>query len=240
MSTCSRKPFKRGTSRRRRPTTVSPTKLALTKAMNINFHIVPDYLSKANPSFEKKIHSILPSTIMIEDLRKVAILIYKIISLELVHSLWIVYQKSGMGNLPSRLTINQINTKIWPIEVQSNMKLCKFQLEKNDPDPYLTFVNDCLHQFNDESEQYRKQLNMKTSRLLGYTRSLACVIEKFVQQGLTAQRLEIDREIALVQYHYTDVLLKRTYLTQNPNENQVRLFSIHTLGFFLSFKIRSK
>ena len=225
-STRSKKRSKRRTHRRQ--TIVSPLKLTLSNAMNIDFNTVPDYLSKSNQTLEKKIHSILPSTINVEELRKIALLMYKVISLDLVHSLWIVYRKSGMGELQSTtLIINQIHIKkIWPREVQSFMRLSKFQAHQNEDDPCLTFVNHCLRQFNDQSEQYRKQLNMKTSRLVGYTRSLEYNIEKFVQQGLISKRIEIDREIALVQYHYTDVLLKRAYLAQNPNEHQVRFFEI--------------
>jgi hypothetical protein len=63
---------------------------------------------------------------------------------------------------------------------------------------------------------------MKTSRLIDYTCSLKYIIEEFVQQGLQSLRTEIDQQIALVQYDYTDSLLKRAYLAQNPNENQVR------------------
>jgi len=223
---------RRGTIRPSR--IISPTKLALSNAMNIDFDRVPDYLSKSNPSFERKIASILPSTIHIEDLRKIALLMYKIISLQLVHSLWIIYQKSCMGHLPSPIsTMKDIDTKICPIEVQSNMKLCKFQFQNNESNPALIFVNHCLSQFNDESEQYRKHLNIKASHLVGYSRGLEHNIEKFVQKGLVSKRIEIDREIALVQYHYTDVLLKRAYLAQNPSENQVRLFNPYSLSFLI-------
>ncbi|CAF5165248.1 unnamed protein product, partial [Rotaria magnacalcarata] len=38
------------------------------------------------------------------------------------------------------------------------------------------------------------------------------------------QRIEYDCQIALVQYHYTDAVLKRQYLIENPNENQIQLF----------------
>ena len=219
----------------RRHTPISPTKFALLKAMEIDFNTIPDYLSKTNQAFEKKIHSILPSTINVEDLRKVAMLMYKIICLDLVHSLWIVYRKSGTGDLSSTLAIHQVDKKIWPIEVQTSMKLSKVQRHTDEDNPCLTFVNHYLHQFNDQSKQYRTQLNAKTSRLVGYTRSLEHIIEKFVQQGLISKRIEIDREIALVQYHYTDVLLKRAFLTQNPNENQVKLFQyIFLFLFFLT------
>jgi hypothetical protein len=216
------------------------------KINGIDFETIPDYLSRQNQAFENKIHSIRPPTIQLEELREIAILIYKIMFLEIVKSLWIVYRTSGMGgggggsgNLPSIiLQINQLNMEIWPPEVQSYMKLFKFNQNINEDNPCLSFVNHCLYQLDDQSKEYHHQLNVKTSRLVDYTRSLEYVIEKFVQQGLQPLRIETDQQIALVQYHYTDGLLKRAYLAQNPTENQVRLVSnIACFYFCLTFKL---
>jgi hypothetical protein len=192
----------------------------------MNFEIIPDYLSSENQTFENKIHSIRPLTINMEELREAAILMHKIMTIDIIQSLWIVYRKSGIGDLPCTLPINyQYDTKIWPKEVQSLMKLQQSQIPKyiNEHDnPCLTFVNYCLHDLEDKNAQYQRELNMKTSRLIDYTCSLKYIIEEFVQQGLQSLRTEIDQQIALVQYDYTDSLLKRAYLAQNPNENQVR------------------
>ena len=70
-------------------------------------------------------------------------------------------------------------------------------------------------------------MKIKTNRLIGYTHSLEYNIEKFIRQGLTSKRIEIDCELPLVQYDWTDELLKHAYLTQNSNEYQVRLKVIH-------------
>ena len=190
----------------------------------MNVETIPNYLSCQNQAFEKKIQSIRPLTIQLEELREVAILTYKIMFVEIVKSLWIVYQKSCMGDLSYMiiLPINQLNTQIWPTEIQSYMKLFKFNRNTNDDNHYLTFVNHCLCQLDDQSKEYQHQLTVKTSRLVGYTRSLEYTIEKLVKQGLQSLCMEIDQQIALVQYHYTDSLLKRAYLAQNPNESQVR------------------
>jgi hypothetical protein len=147
-------------------------------------------------------------------------------SIAIVHSLWIVYQKSGMGNLPSTTLpppTNQIDRNIWPREVQSLMKQQSQVQYTNADDACLTFVNHCLQKLDDQSEQYRHELNVKTSRLCGYTRSMEYTIEKFIKQNLECIRIETDQQIALVQYYYTDQILERAYLSQNPNENQVNL-----------------
>ena len=204
--------------------------------IGINFDFIPDYLSKTNKSFEKKIYCILPSTINLEELRDIATLMHKIMSIEIVHSLWIIYQKSGEGNLPSTTlpTTNQIDRKIWPIQVQSLMKKQSPILPSiNDHNACLTFINHCLHELNMKSNQYRHELKVKASRLHGYTHSLECTIEKFIKQNLECSRIDIDQQIASVQYDYTEQILKRAYLSQNPNENQVSLFELFVFSYIL-------
>jgi len=87
---------------------------------------IPDYLSKTNVSFEKKIQSIVPATINVIKLKKIARLLYKILLLELVKSLWIVYRKSITGDLPFNLSINALNKKVCPKEIQSAIKSLQF------------------------------------------------------------------------------------------------------------------
>ncbi|CAF1389602.1 unnamed protein product [Adineta steineri] len=138
----------------------------------------------------------------LEDLRAIAILMHKIFSIEIIHSLWIVYRKSGMGELQSKFQTNQIGAKVWPKDVRSRIKTSQIQyIDDDDDDACLTL----------------------TSRLPGYNRSIEHIIEKFVQQRLHSLRIEIDQEIALVQYYYTDQILKRTYLDQKSNENQIQI-----------------
>ncbi|CAF1344517.1 unnamed protein product [Adineta steineri] len=189
----------------------------------IDFDLIPDYLCQTNQSFKRKVHSILPSTMNLEDLRAIAILIHKIFSIEIIYSLWIVYRKSGMGELQSTFQTNQIGTKVWPKDVRSRIKTSQIQYIDDDDDACLTLVNSCLHDLNTKNNQYRRELIVKTSRLPGYNRSIEHIIEKFVQQRLHSLRIEIDQEIALVQYYYTDQILKRTYLDQKPNENQMEI-----------------
>jgi len=213
-------------NQRQTTTMASSIELTFPKLNGMDFDAIPDYLCKTNPSFEKKIHCILPSTTNLEELRDIATLMHRIISIEIIHSLWIIYRKSGIGDLPSTLPRQQSNRKVWPKEVRSLVKQQQStRIENtNEDDIYLTFVNYCLQELNNKSQHYRQELNVKISRLSGYDRSLEHTIEKFVQQGLQSLRIETDQEIALVQYHYTDEILQRIYLTQNPNEYQVNVF----------------
>ena len=209
---------------RRRSRTLSPTEWALSKTVGMHLESTPAFLAKTHPSLEQKIRSIQPPIdLPLDDLRAIAILMYRLLAIDLVRSLWIVYRQSGTGNLPSNLPGHpNVDTRIWPVEVQANMH--------DDP---LAFVNRCLHTLDVRSEAYRSELRTKTGRWTSYTRSLECSLEQFVQHGLGPLRLEIDRHIAVVHYHHADGCLKRAYQAQKPNQSQV-----HALFFFFFFVSR--
>ncbi|CAF4257173.1 unnamed protein product, partial [Rotaria sordida] len=171
---------------------------------------------------EKKLRTILPSTMNLDELRDIAILMHKIMSIDIVQSLWIVYRKYGVEKIQSKRPINESDTKIWPKEVSSLMG----QLKNDniiDESSCLVFVNQCLQELYNKKENYRRELNVKTSRLSGYNRSIEYTIEKFVQQVLQSLHIEINEHIATVQYHYTDIIFQQTYFAQNPNANQIQL-----------------
>lgn len=195
--------------------------------LTMDFDSIPDYLCHSNPGLENKIKCILPTTIKLEELRDIAILMHKMMSIGIIQSLWIMYQKSGTGNLPVTLSIgtNQINRKIWPKQVLALVKR-SHTIYADEDNACLMFVNYCLNDLNEKSNQYRHELNIKTSRLHNYTRSLEHNIEKFVEKNLQSLRMEMDEQIALIQYHYTDQIFYRVYLAQNPKENQVNLFKV--------------
>ncbi|CAF5226114.1 unnamed protein product, partial [Rotaria magnacalcarata] len=92
-----------------------------------------------------------------------------------------------------------------------------------DDEKCLLFVDHCQKKLNDQNEIHRNQLRYRTSRVMDYTSAMELTIENFVKQGFMYQRIEYDCQISLVQYHYTDAVLKRQYLIENPNENQVRI-----------------
>jgi len=197
---------------------------SFSKSMGIDLETIPDYLLEQNQAFENKMSSIRPSTIPLENLKEIAILMYRMMLLELVKSLWITYRKSGTGDLSSmKFSINVLNNKVWPSEVKSFMKLSKFNrtMNNDEENSCLNFVNDCLNQLDNQNEQYRQQMTMKTGQLIGYTYIVEHNIKSFIEEMLTCERIENDRHMALVQYHYMDILLKRAYLAQNPTQEQV-------------------
>ncbi|CAF1442208.1 unnamed protein product [Rotaria sordida] len=157
----------------------------------------------------------------LDKIRDIAIRMHKIMSIDIVQSLWIVYRKYGMEEIQSKRPINVSDTKIWPKEVSSLMK----QLKNDniiDESSCLIFANQCLQELYNKKEHYRHELNVKTTRLSGYNCSMECTIEKFVQQGFQSLHTEINEHIATVQYHYTNIIFQQTYFAQNPNTNQIQ------------------
>ncbi|CAF2764204.1 unnamed protein product [Rotaria sp. Silwood2] len=171
-------------------TTTSSSSIERTGSQTngMDFDLVPDYLCETNPLFEKSIQCVLPSATNLEELRDVAILIHKIKSVELVRSLWIVYQKSGMGSMLSPFPINPTDAKIWPKEVQSLMKQQLQDLSINEDYARFNFVNHCLHELNMKFDRYRHELHLKTNRLVGYHHQIENHIEMFIQRGIQPQK----------------------------------------------------
>ena len=87
----------------------------ITGMNRMHFDFIPDYLCTINPSLEKSTLSILPSSINLEELGNVVILMHTIMSIELVHHLWLLYRQASRGKLQSNLTINHTrkNIRCW-------------------------------------------------------------------------------------------------------------------------------
>jgi hypothetical protein len=126
---------------------------------------------KRNEAFEKMIYQTSSVKHLMKELRQIAILMYTIMSIQMSHSLWTIYLKSGMGTQKS----DQSHAiKVWPIEVKS---LVMKQVTNEDED-CLTYVNNCLHHLDDKMKQYQTELNTKKSHIYVDTQ----MIEIFVQQ----------------------------------------------------------
>ncbi|CAF4336398.1 unnamed protein product [Rotaria magnacalcarata] len=199
--------------------------LDLKQLIGVNINQVPSYLCSSNESFKETIHDIRPKIGQnhLEELRHVAILMYKMLLIEKLQILWITYRKSGMGELQQSRSTKDVGLKIWPFEICSRIKHVENANITDDEKCHL-FVDHCQKKLNDQNEIYRNQLRYRTSHIVDYTSPMELTIENFVKQGFMYQRIEYDCQIALVQYHYTDAVLKRQYLIENPNENQIQLF----------------
>ncbi|CAF3873658.1 unnamed protein product [Rotaria sp. Silwood1] len=209
----------------RRNPTVSYSELNLRQLIGFDIDKVPQYLNHTNDSFQKIIHSIRPTMTVnrLEELRHIAILMYKLFLLEKLELLWTMYRRSGTGNLELSTPIEQMNRNIWPKEVRTRIELIHNKHISNN-DLYLTFVQHCLGKLYEKNEECQRQLRYRTGHLVDYTWAMEETIKKFVQQGFMYQSVEYACQIALVQYNYREAMAKQQFLHENPNQNQIKLF----------------
>jgi hypothetical protein len=222
-------------------TTTNEKESLLKNNVKVEIEKIPIYLTKRNQSFKQMLYETL-STMKttatkdnMEELRKIAILIYKIMFIQNYQALWMTYLKSGTGQL---LLINQsqeqklmypTNLPIWPkemkaiIQQQSSTKKDKKTINENEI--CMTFVNNSLHELDTELKKYQIELSIKINHFNGsYTITIQKRIEKYIEENLSSLRMEIEHKIQLVHYDYHIRALKLEYLRHNPNQYQVCFF----------------
>lgn len=200
-------------------------KLDFHQLIGIHIEEIPHYLRADSESFQKFILSFLSKTIEkhSEDLRQIAIVMHKILLLEKVDNLWLIYRKSGMGIIKLPKHFMHLRRKIWPFNVRV---LVQQILNTADPDhnTYQLFVDYCLERLQNKSEACFNELNNRINSLANSIPNMESIIETFVRRHFIDESLEYDCQIALVQYHYIDELIKYYYLASNPDEKQVKSY----------------
>ena len=96
-----------------------------------------------------------------------------------------------------------------------------------DHDTCLNYVHSKLHKFRDQTVYYQNQLEEKKQRLHNsFISDIEEAIKQYVEQHGTALiRINIETEIAIVEYDFNDRLIELEYQQENPNEYQVRVLS---------------
>ncbi len=214
---------------------------------DIEDHIkkIPDFLTKRNEPFRQMLRQALSTTTTaaessnkndyknnIEALRHIAILIYKIILIQTYQTLWTTYLKSGMGQLIIQSSQNSstypTNIKIWPKEIKTMIQSTTSMNKTNDNEKiYMAFVNNNLHQLDNQLKQYDTELKIQTTNFNGYILIIQQMIEAYIEQNLRLFCMEVEHQIQLVHYDYHIRALKIEYLRQNPNEYQVCFLSMN-------------
>ncbi|CAF1390310.1 unnamed protein product [Rotaria sordida] len=190
---------------------------------------IPNYLTKQNKSFEQLLDQAL-STLTLEtlnvgrdELRKIAILIYKTILIQIYLRLWTVYLRSGMGRLINQSCqqplIYPTDLRIWPKEIKTIVKSSKTN-KTNENDTCMCFVKDYIHELNKQLKQYQIELNIKINNCKCYTPVLGEILEKYIKENLSSLNLEIDHKIEIIQYDYQIQALKIEYQRQKPTATQ--------------------
>ncbi|CAF4548417.1 unnamed protein product [Rotaria socialis] len=194
---------------------------------------LPWYLSNKNESYEKLINELyftitttinntITSSASVryeQELRQMAILIYRIKSEQIFQSLWITYLKSGTG----QLHINQRGPSVWPTQVQTIVKQANNAAD-NQNDACMKLVQERLDEFKTKIQQYEIQINNLKHRLQGNKEAIFRTIETFIQQNQENFRQKMEHKIKLVQYDYNDRALELEFLRQNPSEYCIKLY----------------
>jgi hypothetical protein len=226
------------TTMKKRPTHLEAT-TAVTKKIKMDTkdstNTMPWFLLATNNSFERMITPILRrtnSSIYIEDLRQIALLIYNLAVTDLLHWQWETYLLSGTGVLKYQVALqdkeNPIDgTSLWPTEVKTKIIEKGLTTARNESEIDFDTCRKCLEnylrQLNDNAEQYRTQLNDRKRRLNGFTEEMEKEIEHFLhEQSINQIKIKVQTKIAIVEYDYYDRLLELAYLRLKPNQYQVR------------------
>lgn len=223
-------------------TTTNEKQSLLNDNIKVEMEKVPSYLTKRNPSLKQMLYQTL-STLKtpiskdnIEELRKIAILVYKTKFIQNYQALWMTYLKSGMGQLPlisqsqqQQQLIYPTNLPIWPKEMKAIMQQQQQSLAKksektvDENDICKTFANNYLDELNAELKQHQTELHIKIANHfnVSYVTTIRTQMEKYMEENLSSLRMEMKHKIQLVHYDYHIRALKLEYLRHHPNKNQV-------------------
>lgn len=195
---------------------------------SMDFDVIPDYLAEHNPYLQTKLQSLSVAWLShIDELREIAILMHKIKSIEMVRSLWMIYRRSGTGNLPTPFPIDPFDSKIWPEEVRS-LALSHIQTrnqqrndDHEDDNLYLSFVDQQLTELFTHITTSEQQLRLKQESLNGFNATIEAFLMKIIMEGLEFQQMEIELHINMVEYDFIDTHLKRQYQGLELDQKQV-------------------
>ncbi|CAF2087086.1 unnamed protein product [Rotaria magnacalcarata] len=212
------------TMRKKVTKTFRYTEVDLHELIGIDIDKIPHYLSNDNKLLEDKMRAIQPTMNEkhLEELRQIAILMYKISLLERITSLWTMFRRVGMGTLALPSDIKQLNIKIWPFAVHTRIRHVE-NTHAYDDETCQMFIDHCLQKLNEKNDEYRHQLRFRTCHVTDYSVAMEFTIEKFIQHEFMSQHIEYHCQITLVLYHFIDEILKRHFSNENPNIKQKEL-----------------
>ncbi|CAF1504990.1 unnamed protein product [Adineta steineri] len=203
-------------------TNTTHTEGHLMKDMKSEIEKIPNFLTKHDSSFKQMLYQAqllikstnTTTTIDIKQLREIALTIYKIMILKTYHVLWMVYLKSGRGEL----ILSSETVPIWPKDIIS---LLKVNNTTNSHEIYLNFVNQQLHALDHQLNICKTELNTKANNICGYSLMVQKIIKTYIEKHIQSFRLKTEHQIELIHYDYHIRRLKLEYIRFNPNQYQV-------------------
>ncbi|CAF1203637.1 unnamed protein product, partial [Adineta steineri] len=167
---------------------------------------IPAYLLATNKSFDHMIQKVMntASSIDMNDLRQLALLIHHIAALNIQKQVTIVYLRSGTGKLREpEPSLTEVDRRVWPMQVKSALSEKRKQRKivttvqittEDEHRDHENLVYERLQKINERIEQYQRQFNEKKRQL-----------------------------IALLEYDYDAEILERKYLEEKPNDYQIEV-----------------
>ena len=215
-----------------RTTTADQNESLFLKDIGIDMEKVPDYLTKRNPAFQQMVNRVVETLKLndkdnMEDLRTIAVLIYKTKLVQLYQDLWTYYLKAGVGQLsiqPSKPTlVYPTNISIWPKEIQTMAQTAMKINEENKQGCYLNFVRRYLQVLEEQFEKYQSELKIKVNRFQSTSSSsrIQQQMETYIEENFDSFRKEIEHKVELIHYDYHIRALRVEYFRYQPNESQV-------------------
>ncbi|CAF4406564.1 unnamed protein product, partial [Rotaria magnacalcarata] len=220
-------------------TTNEKEPIMIMKEIKDQLEMIPNYLTKKNKAFKEMVHQTLSSTTTTteeksnnnaNELRRIAILIYKIMVIQSYRYLWKNYLKSGTGQLFIRSKTEQklfysITLPIWPKEIKT-IVLSNTKNKINENDICLKLVNDQLYGMQHQLNKYEKELNIQATNVEGYSPSIHKIIMKYVEQNLNLSfHRKIVHQVNLIHYDYHIRALELEYFRHKPNQYQKKLMA---------------
>ena len=201
---------------------------------------IPTYLLKTNKLFvdmTQKIMKPMSSTITLNDIQQVALIMHQMGALRIEKQITVVNLQSVTGELKEpNYDFMGVDRRVWPIQVKSLMlthdKSSTTTLtnvtttEINNENVQTTCENTIhrhLEEMNKQTEQFQKELDEKKNSFIGFTSAMQDAIQIYVQHyGIKPLKMKRDFKIAMIKYDYDLEILARKYLQEKPNEYQVK------------------
>ena len=168
------------------------------------------------------------TTIDIEQLRPLAILIHQQTVINLQRDLWMTYVKSGTGRLTHSPTKGP---SIWPVKVKSFILAKRITTNMSSADENAACMNsvyEFMQELNNKHENYQNQFTeIKNSlRLIEYSDAIEDSLRTYIEQqpSIRFLRLKCELKQTLINNDYQDQMFELNYRQHHPTEHQVNVF----------------
>ena len=186
---------------------------------------IPSYLSNKKGLFDQKLAPLLQrqtTSITMDNLREMAVLIHHIRSTKLLISEWQLYLSSGTGQIKVSLTETS-NISIWTEEAQKTM--IKEMGEYIDTDMCVAYTKDYLEKLNEKLKQFEMEKNQCQDRLMGYTQEMDQKIEQFIfEQHIKQADLRLQHKMIVIEHQHRNRILELDFEALEPQPDQLYIY----------------